>query len=844
MTGPLPSLPDERPPARRRRRVALAAPVAAGAAAAAASILAASLEWDIPVGAKIGVTLAAALLVGLATWATTATPKDRRKQAEPSSMAPEQWPPAPEHFTGRREALGELRKVFSDRRRSEEVSPLVVSVYGRGGVGKSALMARFGQEVADWFPDGRLYADLRGVVDSPIPPEEVLVGFLRALGVRQTTDPGGLDDLRKLWLTWTKGRRILIGLDNAHDGDQVRKLIPADPGCAVIVTSRQPLFLMNAFDTQLSVFSEAQGVELLARLAGGARVADDLTAAKEIVRLCDHLPLAIGICGARLATRSTWTLRLLADRLRDERQLLDQLQVPGSVDRSVRASVQLSYDDCTGIQRRLLRLLSGLTAPDVPGWVAGELLDVSELDGGDQLEALIDAQLAECSGTDQTGAMRYRLHDLVRVYAAEMPAEEDERRRAAVERVLSGYRRRAEDAAQRRWPQDWGRTGRRGDFEGQGLAVGWLNAERLAVVAMVQLARDLKLWDLCWGLGRAFSSLCHSLRAYWSDWLLVAEIACEAAERMGDRRALAISLLDRAPALGGFGGHEAAGANAEEALAIFTELGESWWAARASRTVGMALFNDGHLDRAQDFLVAAIAGFEAEDDGWWAARSRRNLAELRLAQRRADEARDLLEEALEVFKQEGNRYSEAQTLRAYGEALAAQARALRREGEHRAAEDGFLKAELNLDRAAEIFRQRGELWEEARCLRAAGEVGNPVNGLRELGYVRRAEEMLMALGDSWGVARTLLSVGRVLARLGRTAEADAELRRAVDAFEELDDQWWRARSLRYLGEAHVEAGDPATGVPHLRQARELYRSLGNEAGMRRTLELLRRAEAS
>ncbi|MEU0571291.1 tetratricopeptide repeat protein [Nonomuraea sp. NPDC005983] len=819
------------------------APVSAGIAAAAASILAASVDWDIPPVAKVGVTLTAALLVGLTTWATTERPRGESAAGEPPSLAPDQWPPVPEHFTGRAESLAGLRAVFGARRKARDVAPpLVVSLYGRGGVGKSALMARFGQEVAEWFPDGRLHADLRGGVDAPVRPDEVLIGFLRALGVRLTTDPGGLDELRKLWLTWTKGRKILIGLDNAHGADQVEPLIPAEPGCAVMVTSRQPLFLNGTHDTRLGVFSEAHGVELLARLAGGARVVDDLDSAKEIVRLCDYLPLAINICGGRLATREQWTLRQMADRLADERRRLDQLELAQTVDKSVRASVQLSYDDCTGMQRRLLRLLSGLTSPDVPGWVAGELLDISGLDGGDQLEALIDAQLAECSGTDQTGALRYRLHDLVKVFAAELAeADELDRRRAAFERVLHGYRRRAEEAAQDRWPQDWSRAGRRSSAEGQVHAGDWLNAERLALIAMVHLARQLELWELTWGLARAFCSLCHSLRAYWADWHAMAEIGCEAATRTGDRRALAISLLDRAAVQAGLGGHEQGRAGAERALEIFTELGETWWAARAKRTIGMTLFSDGHLDRAQQYLIGAIAAFKAEEDLWWLARTQRNLAELRLAERRPEEARELLEDSLAIFKRDGNRYSEAQTLRAYGEVLAAQARGMHRDGDHRAAQDGYTRAGFSLDRAAEMFRQRGELWEEARCLRAAGEVGDPSNLLRELDFVRRAEEILVALGDSWGVARTALSSGRALARLGRIAESEAALRRAVQAFEELDDRWWMALSLRYLGEAHLDANGPRAAVEPLEQAREIYRSLGNEAGMRRTLELLRRA---
>ncbi|WP_344975637.1 tetratricopeptide repeat protein [Streptosporangium fragile] len=846
-------MPDRHDSRLPRRRIPLAAPAAAGIAAAVASILAASLDvWELPTEAKVGVTAAAGLLVGLLTWATTGT---RAEEKQPRSggavwRPPDQTPPVSPHFTGRTESLAELRAVFAERRRSRDrangASPLVVSVYGRGGVGKSMLIARFAHEIAGSFPDGRLYADLRGGVEAPVGPEEVLTGFLRALGVRLTTDPGGLAELRELWLTWTKGRRILICLDNARDGDQVKDLIPAEPGCAVMVTSRQPLFLLNTYDKQLSVFSEAQGVELLARLAGDDRVAADLESAREIVRMCDHLPLAIGICGGRLATRGNWTLRALADRLRDERRRLDHLQIAGRLDKSVRASLQLSYDDCTGLQRRLLRMLSLIGAPDVPGWVAGELLATSEPEGVDQLEALIDAQLAEYSGSwasvsaesaehpgaDRSETMRYRLHDLVRIFARELALSDDAgRRRAAVERVLSGYRRRAEAAAVARWPQDWGRRTRAANpsaaSRAQVSAADWLNTERLTLVALINQATGLETWELAWRLGRAFCSLCHSLRAYWSDWRVVAEILCEAAEHTGDRRALGIALLDRAAVVGGQGSHRSARADAERALEVFTDLGESWWAARAMRTIGMTLSSDGELDRGVSYLIDAVAAFKAEDDRWWTARTQRNLAELRLAEGRPEEARELLEESLEVFKRDRNRYSEAQTLRAYGEVLGATARELHEKDHTRAAVEVFTRAGFSLDRAAELFRTRGELWEEARCLRAAGEVGNPANGIRELAHVHMATEILTALGDAWGVARSELSAGRAYGRLGRAREAQESLRRAVHAFEDLGDRWWMARSLEHLGEAYRTAGDERAAAAALRQAEEIRRGLGD-----------------
>ncbi|MDH2424387.1 tetratricopeptide repeat protein [Sphaerisporangium sp. TRM90804] len=830
----------------------------AGIGAAVASVLATSLDvWDLPLAVKVAVTMLAALLVGVLTWATTGG-GGHEDAGSPGAAGddgvPAQLPPVIEHFTGRGDSLAELRRAFAGRRAGRKdapAAPLTVSIFGPGGVGKSALATRFAHEIKDAYPDGQLYFDLRGT-ELPVEPEEVLLGFLRALGVRLTTDPGGPRELQKLWWTWTRGRRILIFLDNAERGEQVRDIIPPDSGCAVIVTSRQPLFLLNAHDRKLSVFSEAQAVELLARLAGDDRVAADPESAERIARMCGLLPLAISICGGRLRTRERWTLADFAERLRDERRRLDQLEVAPKIDLSVRASLQLGYDTCTDIQRRLLRLLALLSAPDVPGWVAGDLLGVSAMDGEDQLESLVDAQLVEFLHQEgDPGAStptRYRLHDLVRLYARERAVleEPEEARRAAVGRVLGGYRRRAEAAATARWPQDWRRRGAQRQagalvlVNEQAPAAEWFNAERFALLAAVHQARALGMWEPAWGLGRAFCSLSHSLRAYWSDWRIAAETAHEAAVQMGDARALGIALLERAAVLGGQGSRTDALRDAEHALQIFTGLGESWWAARAMRSVGMALFNEGGLDRGKGYLVDAVAVFKAEGDRWWSARTQRNLAELLIAQRRLGEARELLEEALAVFQEDANRYSEAQTQRALGEVLGAEARALRAAGDHAAAERKYAIARNALLFATKAFRDRREEWEEARCLRTAGEIGDPENGLQEYASVVAAKEALERLGDSWGVARSEVSEGRALARIGRTDRAVASLRRAVAGFEALDDRWWQARSLRTLAEVLADAGRPEQAREPVTQALELYRSLGNQAGMARAQGVLRR----
>jgi len=240
--------------------------------------------------------------------------------------------------------------------------------------------------------------------------------------------------------------------------------------------------------------------------------------------------------------------------------------------------------------------------------------------------------------------------------------------------------------------------------------------------------------------------------------------------------------------------------------------------------------------------TSTIASFETAGDRWWQARTQRNLAELRLRQYRYEEARNLLEQAQQVFHGAGNRYSEAQTLRVQGEVLSSEGRDLLRSGDLQGAQKRFGLAAPALERAAETFRERREYWEQARCLRAAGEVGDPSNGLGELVRARGAKEILEALGDTWGVARTLVSEGLALSRLARVGEAAATLQEAADAFEALDDRWLQARSLRTLAEILLDAGRTADARNPAEQAVEIYSSLGNEAGEQRARRALDRTQ--
>ncbi|TMR34106.1 alpha/beta fold hydrolase, partial [Actinomadura geliboluensis] len=236
-----------------------------------------------------------------------------------------------------------------------------------------------------------------------------------------------------------------------------------------------------------------------------------------------------------------------------------------------------------------------------------------DLEGDDQLEALVDAQLVECSGTDATGRMRYRLHDLVRLYALERTEVEDaeHERDAALERVLDGYRERAERVAASRWPQDWHRRAGEAPVS-EYSALDWLTSERPALLALLAQGAEHEMWSLVWRLGRATCSLFHSLRVFWPEWRAAAELTYTVATHMDDDQAVGIALLERSSVQGNQGFMESAYNDASEALRIFTGGREMWWRARALRAAGMCLRDAGNLDEGQGYLIEAIDAFAEE----------------------------------------------------------------------------------------------------------------------------------------------------------------------------------------------------------------------------------------
>ena len=329
-------------------------------------------------------------------------------------VRPAQLPATVPDFTGRASCVRELGGRLTG---TGGAATRVSVVAGIGGVGKTALAVHTAHSVRDRFPDGQLYIDLRGTGENPTDPADALGSFLRALGVPADAVPEGTEERGALFRSLLADRRVLVVLDDARDATQVRPLLPGAAGCAALVVGRSRMAgLPGARLTDLDVMGPDEAMALFGRVVGEERVAPERRAAMDAVAACGFLPLAVRIAAGRLAVRRTWTVSDLAARLADEHGRLDELR---SGDLSVRDALTRGYRRLGPEQARAFRLLGSTDGPDVSVREAALLLGRSAEDAEEVLESLVDTSLLEAAGPG-----RYRLHDLVRLSARELPGEE------------------------------------------------------------------------------------------------------------------------------------------------------------------------------------------------------------------------------------------------------------------------------------------------------------------------------------------------------------------------------------------------------------------------------------
>ncbi|KNE81928.1 BTAD domain-containing putative transcriptional regulator [Streptomyces xinghaiensis] len=336
---------------------------------------------------------------------------------EPRESTPAMLPADSTDFTGRLEPLAEvLNELCGAPPRPGRARHHLVLITGMPGIGKSALAVHAAHALRGDFPHGQLYADLTGPNGAAKEPAEVLQVFLRALGVPQHAIPPGLDGRVQVYRRLLDERRVLVVLDNVADEAQVRPLVPSGARCRTIITGHTPLSSLEGVElVPLGPLTRGEGQDLLAKLVGPERLAAEPEAAAALVELCERLPLALRICGCRLAARPEWRLTHLLDRMRPERHRLDELR-HGGLD--VRARLSAGYAALRPAARATLGRLAPLPEQYTAAQAAAAL-GSDERQSADLLEELVDARLLALDGICDDHQFSYRFNPLVRLFARE-----------------------------------------------------------------------------------------------------------------------------------------------------------------------------------------------------------------------------------------------------------------------------------------------------------------------------------------------------------------------------------------------------------------------------------------
>ncbi|RKT52868.1 AfsR/SARP family transcriptional regulator [Saccharothrix australiensis] len=608
----------------------------------------------------------------------------------PSPSVPRQLPAPQRWFTGRDREIKDLTEPGS--------TVVITAIGGAGGVGKTALALHWAHLHAADFPDGQLYVNLRGFdpASEPVPPSTALRGFLAALGV--TDPPPEVDAQAALYRSLVADKRLLVVLDNARDTAHVTPLLPGGPRCAVLVTSRRQLLGLiaehGAKSITLDVLDDADARALLTARLGRERVAAEPDVVDALLDLCGGLPLALGIVAARAVTQPDLPLAALAEELAEHR--LDALDDLSS---SLRTVFACSLRVLSPSAAELFGLLGLTTAPDL------SLRSVAALAG--RSTARTRTSLRELEHlVQQPVPGRYRMHDLVRLYAAEVaPADEEAVRRFVGHLAATAHA--GDLLLEPHRPPVAAPAGEAAPLADAAGAMDWFDQEYESVLAAQRQAVERGWHDVVWVIAWALTNY-HLRRGHAAEDLAVWRAALAAAEALGDRakqvaahKFVGMALTDvgvyeegrhhlrRALELveddyGRAGAHRAmawalerggdlagALAHAEAQLELFRALAVPVRVAEALNDVGYRAAKLGDYARAEECCAEALALNRELGHRDGEAATSDSLGYIAHRHGRSADALRHYHHALDVYRELDNSYEEASVLRHLGDVHAA-----------------------------------------------------------------------------------------------------------------------------------------------------------------------------
>jgi DNA-binding SARP family transcriptional activator/tetratricopeptide (TPR) repeat protein len=671
---------------------------------------------------------------------------------------PRQLPGTVRHFTGRSAELARLTGLL--QRPGGSPSVVISAVGGTAGVGKTALAVHWANQVADQFPDGQLYVNLRGYdPGQPVAANDALARFLRALGLPDASIPAEPDDRAARYQSLLAGRRILVLLDNASSAAQLRPLLPLSPACAAIVTSRDTLAGLVARDgaqrLDLDLLPAADAVRLLSVLIGD-RAEVDPAATTALAEYCARLPLALRVAAELAVSRPEVPLGQLVAELAGAPDRLDLLDAGGDQETAVRAVFSWSYRHLPAAAALMFRLMGLHPGPSADVYAAAALTASSAGLAARSLGTLARAHLVQLAGTD-----RYSLHDLLRDYARELAVafDAEAERRAALVRLFDYYLATAAAAMDTLYPAERHRrpavpalTDPVPSVADPASALAWLDGQRANLIAVASSAAG-QGWP---GYATRLSALLFrylDAGSHYAQARTLHTCARRAAQHAGDPRAEAVTL---------------------------TGLGVlDWRQGRYAESVG-------HHQR-------ALTLYQETGDLAGEAASQGNLGLVEYRQGRYDQAMVHFRAALKLYRGLSNRNGEARALNSLGDV--------------RWRRGGYAEAENYYQQALVLHRETGHRPGEADALTGLGDVGRLTGSLdRASASYQQALTVSEDSGNREGAARALTGLGAVAQRQGRYQEAAGHFGQALARYREIGNQFGETEVFNGLGELHLCEG--------------------------------------
>jgi tetratricopeptide (TPR) repeat protein len=679
---------------------------------------------------------------------------DDPPEPPPGREVPAELPADVAAFTGRDAELAAVDRLLAP---AETGALPIVAVSGTAGVGKTALVLHWAHRARDRFPDGQLYLNLRGYdPDRPVRATDALARLLSSLGVPDRDIPPELDERATRYRSLLARRRALVVLDNAASVDQVRPLLPGTPSCPVLVTSRDSLSGLVIRDGArrlvLDLLPLPAAVTLLGRLLGPLAADPDVTAA--LAQRCSRLPLALRIAAELAAGHPDLPL----DRLIDGPPGLDRLAVDGDPRTAVRTVFSWSLRHLPEPAARAFSLLGVHPGAELEPYALAALTGADLPASRHALDRLAAAHLVQPLGAD-----RYGMHDLLRIYAAELA---DGQRPAALDRLLDYYLATAATAVHRLFPALArylppvpAPAGPLPPLPDPAAARAWLDRELpiLTDTAGYAAGHDRPDYPVTLSalLFRYLTTGSHLI-----DGQHIHQHALHAATAGND-------LAGQAQAHIGLGG-------------VAMEQGRYDPAAR-------------HMRRAQHL-------FEQVGDALGAARARSNLGIIADRQGRYADAAVELTAAHALHGQAGDR--------------AGQSRALNNLGNVQLRLGQFDRAISAYTTALRTARDNDDLGTEAEALNNLGSVLGQLRRPEALDHLHRALDLSTRIGDRYNQAQSLDSLASAELALGHTTDAVTHYTAALDLFRGIGHRDAETWVLNGLGEAALATGDPRTAISH------------------------------